>query len=318
MKTLFDHIDLKNKVKISLLLDRMTVRNVLLSFTVVSITSTSSFSQVLTLRNDGAQIEKSETNPKPIPELSISADPFLQGQSYDFPSGGVVTRGRLMAKVEAADLNVLPYLLVGRLSVGGSGCTAQFVHSSTTLLTAAHCVYDIRNRQWLKGFEFMLATNREYFGNSDLECISIPSKYAEIPGNEYSLERFKYDYAWIKLRRSGPGHLELKFNLEGTGGQGSNEYGDFKAVGYPTNYGDHRIMQTVNGTLGSLSKPHGLASMVGNLMRSGSSGGAWISDDNSAIGLNSFTNSERPGVMYSPYFDDLFSIVLDSAKNNCR
>jgi V8-like Glu-specific endopeptidase len=251
--------------------------------------------------------------PKQLPVLSAETNPELVDFAESVPVLAedfipVEVRGYLKGKAVPANLKKEPYIYAGRLKArtGNStaSCTAQLVAHQRMVLTAAHCVYDSEIGQWIDDLEFVRAYGDLNQKSYDWECVAVPTRW--VTDHDYS-----GDYAWIKLKTDGPTYLGILFY---------EPYDDFMAIGYPINFGDTKVMHTVNGTLGSRSTSYGLAGMVANTMTNGSSGGAWLNYENQVIGLNSFTWSDRPNVMYSPLLTpevmQIFQAVLDGTESN--
>jgi V8-like Glu-specific endopeptidase len=234
------------------------------------------------------------------PEVKRFANEAAGAKLEEYP---VTVRGIVKGDAKPADLTIDPYLWVGRLIINErTSCTAQLVAAVDMVLTAAHCVYSPGTREWANKIQF----TRTYGGNSpevlDGKCAAIYKGWAD-KGD------FGIDYAWIQTKTNGRAYLGIVEN----GMSGLTD--DFFAAGYPQNFGNAQIMQTVNGTLGSKSASKRIAAMVANTMTYGASGGAWLNDRRQVIGLNSFINSKRPNVMFGPVFDHNVMALFDRLRD---
>ena len=210
-----------------------------------------------------------------------------------------------------ADVAQWPYRTAGRLFFSKNPtkkgqdfwCTAEFVGTPGTVLTAAHCVRSGLSGKWYSKFRFV----RGYGGESpqivSLERVATWPSWVGGQVPDYS-----YDYAFFATADlSNAGWLAL-----GT----VDWYFFWRSIGYPKNYGDGKTMYRVTGPKGTVGR--GTVEMLGNPMDRGASGGAWIGGGGSAIGLNSHYFRFYPDRVGSPRFDERTLILLANVVNGCR
>ncbi len=203
-------------------------------------------------------------------------------------------------------------------------CSASFVASPNLLMTAAHCIIDLRTGAWNKNFKFV----RAYAGSSSGPQVVYPKRicmYQEVFANN----RFNalYDYAFASTyQASGAGWLG--FCLPPAVGS------TITNVGYPACFGGDPLnpdcvggggripnpsdwMYWVNGQLGSPTGK-GMSQMLQNPMQRGNSGGPWIykfstetsaGGNNMAMGLTSLGSS--PNSNDGPPFNmDTYNLLM--------
>ncbi|MCX8959879.1 hypothetical protein EHW64_01425 [Erwinia psidii] len=189
-------------------------------------------------------------------------------------------------------------------------CSAQFVGSNKTLLTAAHCLRDSKTGEWYKNFKFVQAYKNGGGSTSfTTTCQTVKSNW--VTGRERI--NFSKDYGFLVTKgKSDAGWMGFKTKIP---------YSVLTAIGYPINYGSGRVLQRVSGTVGEVTST--LVRLDNNPMTSGSSGGAWIAESNHnntsgnyVVGLNSFGLTETPTKVYSPYFDSHFYSLYYSCKRH--
>lgn len=92
-----------------------------------------------------------------LPSSENAGLPPPPERTNKFPGNQVIVIGEDDPRV-AVDQTQMPWRAIGRLQAGGSSCTASLIGPSL-LLTAAHCVFDSRSRQFFpaKSFNFKLA-----------------------------------------------------------------------------------------------------------------------------------------------------------------
>jgi V8-like Glu-specific endopeptidase len=229
----------------------------------------------------------------PEPDASTVIEPYL-------PEGEPTPTGTPYKP----NLNNLPYKLGGKLIMtfagGRSSCTATFVGATDVLLTAAHCIYNRTNSEWVRDVAFFRAYDN---GGGQLFDWSCVGKFQGWESNN----PYPWDYAFIKLRSRGPGALGIK---------GGIPYTTFESIGYPVNYGNNQYMYAAVGNRGSISNK--VVQMLGNPMTFGASGGSWIGEGRYAIGTNSHIYTNAPGNMYGPLFDANVIKLFNYVNNGCR
>lgn len=211
-----------------------------------------------------------------------------------------------------------PFWNVGKLFfITNSGekahCTAEFVGSRRVLLTAGHCVADMETGEPFSNFTFAQAYDTgSYTKKIGIECVAIYDEFFELGG------AIPFDYAFLYTdEESASGNLGFR---KGT------PFADVAAVGYPKNFDDAERMYLDKGTTRLYTSIPGIAIMLGNEMRHGSSGGAWIGvlrerpggKSNMVVGLNArigFYPSERAGPLFDQNTKELLQHVKDGG---CR
>jgi len=212
-----------------------------------------------------------------------------------------------LGQAREVDVTAYPYSAAGRLffqtdTGETSACSAQFVGDPRVLLTAAHCVRNDKNGKWFSNFRFYQGYRKGRGTALDWSCIAVYNGWTNAKG----LERFRYDYAFIRMAEPSTGPV---LNLAEPEEVARNSQ-SWSAIGYPVNFDNGEAMHGVVG--GSGEQRLGLVKMVGNPFSKGASGGAWILDvqdaggptHNKVIGVNSFRYSALPDVMFGPQFDE--------------
>lgn len=258
--------------------------------------------------------------PHPIPIVSNQRLKELLKQNPDSPryknNTGVQTMNGSNAQLAPpgepvpADVYESPYSSSGALfftKPDGKNyiCTAQFTGKDNILLTAAHCVRDGSSGNYYTNFRFHRAFSNGGGQVVDLKCTITYDSWFNPASN------FKYDYAFIQTKSaSAKGWMGWKTQIP---------YYNWTAIGYPDNYGGNKYMYKVEGSKNQTSG--GIVQMLDNPMGKGSSGGAWVaelSNENLAVGLNSFRLDVDPESLYGPLFDDQFVSLYNKAVNNCK
>jgi hypothetical protein len=183
--------------------------------------------------------------------------------------------------------------------------SAQFCAHNQMVLTAAHCVMNATTGQWYTKFHFVRAYSIGFGQRVGVRAVGVWTWWSKPP---VGVNRYAYDYAWaITKEKSGAGWMGLHTHMP---------YPAFLAIGYPNNYGAGQSMYRVDGTEGTISE--NIVQMVGNPMRKGCSGGAWvkiIGDKNWVVGINSFSKSLQPDNEYGPYLERVFFDLYTYMKN---
>lgn len=262
--------------------------------------------------------EAREQQARPMPMPRVSEEEF----NKLFPNGVkkpekeiVIPPSRpgiaAMGSVESADVKERPFWNGGKLFFkspeGDMQCSAEFVGSSRTVLTAAHCVMDAETGEWYTNFKFKRAYKNGGGQSAGVHCITVYSAWHDDSGNK------KWDYALIYTNHdSGAGWLGLQTGIP---------FATFWSIGYPMNFKCTHYMAKVEGSKGTVS--NGVVQMVDNPMAPGCSGGAWIGDlttphvgGNYAIGLNSFYYGNDSNSLYGPLFDANTASLLEYVEDN--
>lgn len=184
--------------------------------------------------------------------------------------------------------------------------TAEFAGNGNILLTAAHCLRDSNSGKFFKNFLFIRAYKNGAGQRFAIDYVGTFNGW--IGGNR------AYDYGFCHTVLSYPYWL---------GVQEPTSYQYLQAVGYPENFGSGEVLYAANGKKGRINS--GTLQMLGNPMRHGNSGGAWIGCTREgevsdyAVGINSFHYDSETDNEYSPLFiqgniNRLFQCVLNK---NC-
>ncbi len=205
-----------------------------------------------------------------------------------------------------ADVSADPYRHAGKLhfTMGGKdhSCTAQFAGDLSVLLTAAHCVRDAQTGEWATNVVFHRGF---YRGDAKqiVESVCLSTKHGWVTEGK---GRYKWDYAFIKTSTpSKSGHFGLQLFAPNV---------EWQAIGYPSNFGQGRIMMRVHGAKGSFNAD--IVQMLGNPMRHGNSGGAWYANGY-IVGNNSRHMRDDTKNEWSPYYDTNVLGLWRFALNGC-
>lgn len=197
-----------------------------------------------------------------------------------------------------ADLSKMPFAAGGKLFFSRAGtnyvASANIMESHNLLLTAAHCVQDKDTGQIGENFLF----ERCYDSGNASEKLTF--KTVALKEFWYSEKKWKWDYAIVILNSDSNVDTPLHYSTEDVAGK------TVTAFGYPVNYYNGKSMVFVKGSVASREDHTWLIN--GCKMRGGSSGGAWVlEDDKTVIGVNSYgpvsTSVDYEG---SPIFDENF------------
>ncbi|WP_168880238.1 trypsin-like serine peptidase [Rhizobium sp. P28RR-XV] len=208
-------------------------------------------------------------------------------------------------QVEVADLTKTPYKAAGRLDFNfpsdapgwGHLCTGQFIGSAGVILTAAHCVWDQPTRAWGTNFQFLLRYDHGPVAQTfDWQCAAIVSGW---PNGSYA-----YDFAFIKVRGVPEQGIGMEINVGAT---------HVDAMGYPSNYESNERLYHVSGY-----KDGGNPARMPNPLSHGASGGAWVSDNLTAVSVNSFKYTDDESRMYGPALSKTTLHTYEFVARGCR
>ncbi len=267
------------------------------------------------------------------PERKATAKPFsplkITSENLNEPTNFISAE---IGKPFEADVKRLPFYKAGKFfftkdnkDIWGS---AQFVGHCQIVLTAAHCVRDIKTGELYKNLLFSLGyIDGEKSKDYVFDNIGTPDEYVGRDPND--INKVDFDYAFCRTtERSESGQMVLQIGMP---------YPPFQriwSIGYPEekDYGEGKRMYAVEGARGDIRG--GRVAMGFNpFYEGGSSGGAWIVNltnggtgsrfDNIVVGINSAASENRDHMaMYSPYFNQntlsLFNEVLDATIENPR
>jgi hypothetical protein len=276
-------------------------------------------------KNEGYLVSKAETEitaeywtedkiqeaaPLPSPELTENEiNRLLENFGLLEKGHGISSSDeKQLGNPSNADVASPPYDKSGKLfftdpkSGDNYTCSAQFVGNVNVLMTAAHCVRD-RDGEWHKNILFKRAFPET--SGQEVGAICLSTKRGWVIGG---INRWKWDYAFIRTSSSSDsGFMHIMTEIP---------ISQLQAIGYPLNYGNSMRMQKVYGIKGDVST--GIVEMKGNPMRKGSSGGAWLDNNNNAVGLNSFHKKGNTTDEWGPYFDHDTMTLYDFALRGCR
>ncbi len=207
-----------------------------------------------------------------------------------------------------ADVSVFPFCCGGKLLFTKNGKsyygTAQFVGDQCIILTAAHCVRSSDDGEWACNFAFY----QGYKEGKAAQVITIKS--VSIRTEWTPPVKYAYDYAFLIAESdSKSGYLECETMLQTD---------KVTAFGYPATIEGGNIMQKVTSEVVNNTGIDGVVAMLNTPFTGGSSGGAWLkqsANDYKVVGLNSFLISGCNNVMFGPFMDDKFNMLLNYVKN---
>lgn len=229
------------------------------------------------------------------PEKKEGAIPIMQG----IPClEGEIEQSKAATDPQKADLSKMPFCSGGKLFFSGGGknyiASANIMEKSNLLVTAAHCVQDKETGMVYDNFLF----ERCYDDGKSSEKLT----FKTIALKEYwhTQKDWKWDYAMAVLNTNSSAASPLQYSIE------SIENKTITNFGYPVNYYNGKKMVFVNGT--ATKRYDNTWVINGCKMRGGSSGGAWVLEDNKTIvGVNSYGPvSEEYAYEGSPIFDENF------------
>jgi V8-like Glu-specific endopeptidase len=257
-----------------------------------------------------------QARPTPLPKVnpqSVRAAAKTRMLKQQIP-GSTEALNRASGQRYSGNVNSMPLQWAGKLVYttpeGDSWCSAQFI-SPHVVLTAAHCVRDIKTGKFYENFAFELQyDDGNYSEKYPYECAATKNGWVQ-----EGSEKFLYDFAMIRVgSESKTGHLGASWNWSGIGRA--------TRIGYPQgNYDGERIQ--VDG--GSISVDNGIVELRTQSRADphGSSGGAWVADysaslvGNRVIAVQSFIYDDF-SASYGPQFNDSFKSLWDYAERGCR
>ncbi|MEM8801928.1 MAG: trypsin-like serine protease [Pseudomonadota bacterium] len=255
-----------------------------------------------------------EAIPYPMPEL-LDPDPEdAPSRGADEPvigepvPGALAPRSGVSSQVPHPDRFQDPAGAVGKLFFKRNGqpyvCSAQLVGAFDVIVTAGHCLYDDGARS--TDIVFCPLYPEMVGGCNKGELAFTHSKWRN--------DRFfVWDYGVVKLEFP----VLLGMSALGYVAQPNFRNIQVDAFGYPAEGRfDGEILMQVTGSTRILPTQSRYVQLRSD-MNGGASGGGWI-NNNRIIALNSYTRSDRPGVMHSPYLGLDFCDMLFSAGVNCR
>lgn len=191
-------------------------------------------------------------------------------------------------------------------------CSAQFI-APRVLATAAHCLRDNVTGAYYTNFWFALQYNDGNYSQSYSPiCLAAPADYVR-----QTEEKFRWDYG-LTDSPSKTGYFGLGLGEISDGSKAT-------AIGYPQNIAGGEAIQVESGPTelfnGIIAIKHGEPNFT-----QGSSGGARLKnmdstlskDTNIFFSVNSFINSDHPGVSYGPVLGDQFKNMFDYVSGGCK
>ena len=218
----------------------------------------------------------------------------------------------------SGDVRQKPLIWAGKLFFGnGSYCSAQFI-TDQVILTAAHCVRSGKTGRFYDHFLFALQYNDGKWSNRyGTRCAATHNGYIDpgVKNDELITDKqAPWDYAMLLIAgNTTTGHFGYQWGWNG-------QYRSAVRIGYPSGLIRGQVIQVDRGPLsirgGVVELQHGVRANP-----HGSSGGAWIGDYNGgdhAISVVSFSQDNRPGVAFGPYFRAPFKDLLNYTQRGCR
>lgn len=235
------------------------------------------------------------------PERKKGAIPIMQGVLC--PEDDIGQADMDTTDPEKADLSKMPFSAGGKLffSIGGKNyiASANIMEKSNLLVTAAHCVQDKETGMIYDNFLF----ERCYDEGKSSEKLT----FKTIALKEYwhTKKDWKWDYAMAVLNTNSSAASPLKYSTDNI------ENKIITNFGYPANYYNGNKMVFVKGNAARRYDNTWLIN--GCKMRGGSSGGAWVLEDNeTVVGVNSYGPvSESLAYEGSPIFDENFESLYN-------
>ena len=229
-------------------------------------------------------------------KAAVPAHRYGTGPAFERPPEG--ENAAPATDPRQADLSKMPFITGGKLFFTLDGvdyvASGNIFMRKNLLLTAAHCVQDDITGHLAENFVF----ERCYTGELSTEDFAF--KTVALKENWYTEKDNKWDYAIAVLDRDSTVDTPLRYSLEGILGK------TVTAMGYPLNYFDGAQMMFINGMV---TEKVDYWTLIGGKLTNGASGGAWVLEDNeTAVGLNSFSVKTAKGGIYmgSPKFDTEF------------
>lgn len=208
-----------------------------------------------------------------------------------------------------ADLSKMPFTACGKLFFTMDGvdyvASANIFMHRNMLLTAAHCIQDNKTGNVGENFVF----EQCYAGEDSSEDFYI--KTVALKENWYLVKDYKFDFAIAILDKNSDFGEPLRYSTT------PDVVGKrVTSMGYPVSYFDGDQMMYAQGPVSTRVGQEGHWIMYGSKMGPGSSGGAWVLEDNlTAVGLNAYIVTSGKEIMYSgsPQFNDDFEKLYQYA-----
>jgi hypothetical protein len=218
-----------------------------------------------------------------------------------------------------------PYSAFGRLDTVVDGvnryCTAQLVEGTNILVTAAHCVRNNQNGNWVSDFRFWRAADVDQTEPVRKPlCIATKKDWVGPPPANFPGGRFFWpaDYAFIVFREA-LGQQFFRLGIDAPNRPVST-------FGYPAGLGSHKTLIRVDGRLEKV--PDFAMAAVEHTepaLALGMSGGAWVADLNEGegsagdvVGLSTTTGtSGGTSFLAGPLFAVCAKDLLEFVKTAC-
>lgn len=259
-------------------------------------------------------------------QMASAIDSDLTGSNTsDFTQGSTDTGKGQATRQEgqppSASNAAYPLSTVGKIFFTDSAGRA-YVCSGTAVVslnhsvvdTAGHCLY--WQGSWMQNVIFcpLYANGDTPYGCWAARDLEAPSEWINAQPNDYH-----HDLGMAVVSPNSQGDLT---DIVGGAGWAYNQAVSqpYSAYGYPAAYPfDGQTRQSCESPSGQTWQHAGgtVVSIPCN-MTGGSSGGPWFikSDGNWYLsGHNDFTSSIQPGHMFSPYYDDTWSALYDTAQH---
>ena len=187
-----------------------------------------------------------------------------------------------------ANLAEMPFTTGGKLFYSMNGknyvASANIFMRNNMLLTAAHCIQDKTSGCVGENYLFELC----YSGESSVDDFTF--KTIALRENWYLQKNVKYDYAIAILNKNSNVATPLRYSTENIQNK------TITSMGYPVAYSGGAQMMFTKGPAIPL---YGHWAMFGSKMSGGSSGGAWVLEDNvTVVGLNAYVSTSGKEILY--------------------
>jgi V8-like Glu-specific endopeptidase len=242
-----------------------------------------------------------------------------QGTKKHNKSSSGATQTAVTAQSSAqpvANPQAYPWCCVGKLlfSMGGQDFEASAsVFGDNVILTAAHCLYDVDEKQYADNVIFIPAytDGDEPFGRWVYSSYSLPQNWVAGEGDAY-------DYATVELAKGGEDNESIGEEVGYLGYITQIAFDQtWTDIGYPAAISGGQKMIEEPGEYTRTQEENTIVGKVGT-MADGASGGPWLAyyDMGWRInGVHSYGDDNFPGEVFSAYFGEEVADFLQATDN---